>query len=276
MSESGRRRARSAAEWKVLEKKPLLGSRTPGKGSQRSPKHGGGRSHRHGVRGTVRKGSGWRKLAGKHGPHAVQGAKEWSGRSRPDARPWRRERDSQPSPGRCQTGGRRAGQEHGRRVRRREEAAGGPRGRREDGRGLGRGARDGRSPREGRGASVCRGEARSTRVKHGAPGGAGSRVCCWRTRWAAGQGRRDTCAPGKGEGNEGTSCRGGVSRPRPRHPDVPDPVCSRKLSRVGPGRCLDGRPPRGPGAVGVNKQKARECKLTSSQQSVRSTKGRLS
>lgn len=142
------------AEWKVLEKKPLLGSRTPGKGSQRSPKHGGGRSHRHGVRGTVRKGSGWRKLAGKHGPHAVQGAKEWSGRSRPDARPWRRERDSHPSPGRCQTGGRRAGQEHGRRVRRREEAAGGPRGRREDGRGLGRGARDGRSPREGQGASA--------------------------------------------------------------------------------------------------------------------------
>lgn len=70
VSESGRGRARSAAEWKVLEKKPLLGSRTPGKGSQRSPKHGGGRSHRHGVRGTARKGSGWRKLAGKHGPRS--------------------------------------------------------------------------------------------------------------------------------------------------------------------------------------------------------------
>lgn len=159
------------AEWKVLEKKPLLGSRTPGKGSQRSPKHCGGRSHRHGVRGTVRKGSGWRKLAGKHGPHAVQGAKEWSGRSRPDARPWRRERERHPSPGRCQTGGRRAGQEHGRRVRRREEATGGPRGRREDGRGLGSGARDGRSPREGRGASVCRGEARSTALNTERPAG---------------------------------------------------------------------------------------------------------
>lgn len=33
------------------------------------------------VPGTVQKGSGWRKLDGKHGPHAVQGAKERSGQS---------------------------------------------------------------------------------------------------------------------------------------------------------------------------------------------------
>lgn len=92
---------------------------------------------------TVQKGSGWRKLDGKHGPHAVQGTKERSGQSRADARPWHREHGAQEPPLTWQgPDGREA---HRSRTRKASEAQGGegvprategPQGRREDDRGL--------------------------------------------------------------------------------------------------------------------------------------------